>query len=211
MTEDPTTRLMLKLEQIIHRNGWDEPPRLYAIKRYNNKLALSVEMPVPWQGSPAVNLQNIAARMAEGDEWGDLLARSIAMIPGFDGLLFAFEAWSNWIAPSERDGRMLADIPGSKEMRGVFVVDVRGGMHLMRRIRGEKPTAEKYDEQSGRAVHALVTMVRAIATHLPDDAVDRKALDAIELLSDEEIEAKHAAKKAEGVLPEPYGGPHTDG
>lgn len=196
---DPSLKLVLKLEQIIHRAGWDKPPRLYGIKRTADKLRLTTEMPVPWDGEPGAILEAVAGNMAEPTEWGDMLARGIALIDGFDGLLFAYEGWMSAEPASERDAddhRRLADIPGSKEVRGVLAADVRGRIFAVNRIRGEKPAVQEFDEVTGRAPWALVTMVKAVAAHLPDEAVDREALANLTLLTDDEVKAKARQARA---------------
>lgn len=191
----PVIDLMLKLERDIHRDGWDQPPRLHAIKRHHNMLSLTAPMPVNWRGNGGVILEHIAQRMAEPDEWGDLVARSLALVDGFDGMLFAYEGWANDILPSEVAGRSLADIPGSKELRGVTVYDVRGRVFIASRVRGEAPTAKEIHTMSGGVSAALLAMVRAVATHLPDEAVDREALAAVKLLTEAEVEALIRAER----------------
>lgn len=200
MTDAPTMdQVMLRLEREIHRGGWDQPPQLRSIQRRGaHRLALSNPHPIPWDGETGAILAGVADQMEQETLWGRLLATATARLPGWTGFLFAYEAWTNNITPKERGGRKLADIPGSKELRGVFAVDITGGVHSVMRHRGEPAKAEGLPNLAGRIPDAMIRMVKAVAAYLPDDSgVDRKALAALRVLTDDEIEQLRVKAEAE--------------
>lgn len=194
-------RLMLKLEQSIHHAGWDQPPQLrHLMRRGANRVTLSRPMPVPWEGHPGLIIAGIADQMDRPTPRGELLARSTAMLPGWYGFLFASEGWMSDIDPDERDGRKLADIPGSVETRQVYAVDITGGAYFILRRRGEKPKiVTGLDALGGRVPNSLAPMVKAVAEYLPDDSgVDREALASINIVSEvEDLRALAKKLKAE--------------
>lgn len=181
---------MLKLEQGLHHKGWDRSPGLYSILRDRGRLRLR-EHPVPWNGPPGAILEAIADQVCKPTQWGELLAFTMAAVEGFHGLLFAHEGWFNTMPPEERDNRRLADIVGSKEMRGVYAVTTEAKVYYVIRIRGEKPQLNVISgdlQLGGRVADALVRIVKAVAALMPDEAVDRAALDALKLPTEEEAD-----------------------
>lgn len=191
----PEARLMLKLEQRLHREGWDQPAALYVIVRTEDRMRL-IKQPAPLHSDPAARLKYIADVMSEpGNQLGELTAMAMAAFDGFHGLLFSHEAWQTYLSTRERGGRAAADTPGSKELRGVLAITVRAKAYYVSRIRGERPSVEEFDDLGGRVADALVRMLRAVAVHLPDGAVDREALAALKVLNNDEMDARVRAAR----------------
>jgi len=190
LTPDPVIKgMLLKMEQAIHRGGWDQPPRFGYLTRSPHALKF-IPMPLNMRGEPGAAIEAAGMDMFHGGAVGGLLAKVTALVTGFYGWAFCFEAWAT-DTPSAHRERAAADTPGSKEMRGLAVVDIEGRLHELTRIRGEKPrvTLQPFNKYGGRAVNGLIMMLKAVVAHLPDDYpfLERETVDAMRVMTDEQI------------------------
>lgn len=139
------TKLLIKCEQQVHREGWQEPPMVCALVwRPGSVLTMfDAEIPV---AAPAPEL------------FMDLLGRNALADPSFgnavqEELGSSFFGWAHvWMGyyPNSRQvpvERWTATIgkpdnyPDAVEVRIMAVVDLLGRPYLIRRIRGQKPHA----------------------------------------------------------------------
>lgn len=172
------------LEQEINRAGWDAPPLLaimYSkdISRDRTALAM-VPFPVQPQEIAGDDIGGVLMHMGGRMRYeGEAMNRALREHwEGFVGMLLVTEAWLNSeLTPDRRDGRSLADIPGSVEVRIVFAIDTAGRAFQLTRRRGRRPEMEIFDngdeaKVSGRVAIGLRDMTWALARALPLGSAD---------------------------------------
>jgi hypothetical protein len=155
---DTIGNLLLDMEARAHRQGWDGPAvfavlsgdpdaeaayrRLGALLagRAGAYAAWSVLPPQAMDGYPQHGLYRLARNLtyAKDHPASEMLVAGWGQ-PGFIGTAFLGEGWRGDTDPEERQGRRLADIPGSVEIRFAHAADIGGGYHVVLRERGSKP------------------------------------------------------------------------
>lgn len=184
------------LEGVGHRIGWDNsPPVLVYLMGLvidgKAKALASLPFPAPddmFAQNGGHVLANLGADMLNGSlrPLADKIARNVGV--EFAGMAFAMEAWMGSMSPEEREGRRLADIPGSQEIRSVIVLDGAGRVVFCQRIRGQKPTVRTSEdpdvEVAGMILAGLRDITLAIGSRIPFGSVD---LDAISRVGAEEL------------------------
>lgn len=193
------TGALKSLELAVHKQGWDEAPVLMSLHSYEgDEFKAMAAIPFPIQpnelgpdGGKA--LQFIGEIMRTEQDIPEFFTET--MKHSFAGIAFVTEAWMSMVEPDERDGRMLADIPGSKEIRVAFAIDCAGRAYHVQRIRGERPTVEITEKGiaedgaprklDGRVIIGLRDLAYGIARRLPLGSAD---LDAIAAIATEELE-----------------------
>lgn len=196
---DPEIRLMLKAEQGIHRAGWDEPPRLYGIRRLTDRLRLYT-LPMPPGVHLGLYLESIGEQFEEGTKWGEVAVDMMAALDGFHGFMTVSEAWGlrATIEEHAKIDRPFAEIPGATEIRAVCAVTVHGKHYFIERVRGEKPSIIQPESPGGRIPYGLTRMVLSIARRLPPENVDVPALEELKAIierNDAEAEADLGAAR----------------
>jgi hypothetical protein len=194
LTYEFVNAALLKLEQTLHREGWDQPSRIFTVHtRHNNTMGLT-QIPVQIQNPVGEFIEFMGDRMTDGSEFSrDIIESTVCAIPGFLGLLLVTEAWSNEsISPTEHQvllqkGLSLQDLPDTKEVRVIQMVDTFGRVYAVFRLRGEKPRSEP-NYGGGRIHTAMVKMVRAFASALPEGQADLDALLAVVTPTQEEMQ-----------------------
>lgn len=182
--------LLFKIERIVNRDGWDEPPRLMVVyqngdtqteRNYRGVLeqfgkpikcgeysAMQMCSPSDMEGIASHIIFDMALRfMASSEGTADYTTEYILNTlrnPGFIGIILCCESWTSRISPEERNGRMLADIPGSLETRIISYGDVNGKSKSVSRARGEKP--QLLDDMTGCIPESLIC-VSAVVAKLP--------------------------------------------
>lgn len=197
------------LEEAASHAGWDEPPVLFVLHaarldddhpdpRRSTAARADAEygavgitpMAVPetlWaRAHPRDVLRGIADAFLDFSSPLAGLADDLA-VPSFVGVAFLSEGWENSLPADQRDGRQLADIPGSVEVRTVACVDTSGRYTLAHRVRGQRPTTREYGTGGGAGVAgaipaALRDMVLGVARRMRPDDADIHAL--AKLISD---------------------------
>ena len=174
----------LDLEAQAHKNGWDAPPVVgvfYDVGIGYRTASIPVDI-AEVHPETRVALKALAESMRAtreiraplNDQFTPEVRSQLA------GIWLIHEAWVSDIAPEERGGRSLADIPGSWESRGVVVIDCGGRVVYVRRTRGEDPVVEGEDVAvTGAMVEALADLLMEHCLSMPDDAYDRKAIEAL--------------------------------
>lgn len=184
---DDVNGLILKVEQGVHHQGWDQDPFLAALRWRPPALGLR-PIPVPIGNPPGDFLKALAwAVQAPSD--GDRFAASMPPDAGFFGLAFIAEGWLNEdLEPGQYEAldRPLADIVGSVECRHINAVDITGRAHQVIRVRGRKPEYQLYSP-GGRVLQALLDMVRVVAARMPPGSVDLQTLGNAKILTPAEV------------------------
>lgn len=189
--------LALAMEEARAKEGWDVEPLLGIVLRVtppppDGEMYAVLPFPVqPAQIYPNTGeaLLYIGSQMNQPDAPKALTPRERR---NFAGVLFAAEGWQ---APSERardtaegrERRRLADIPGSKEIRFIHLLDCSGRYCTVTRIRGEEPKLITIEpdmdpgnmRMEGRVVVALREFLLGVGRNLRPDAMDRDAIAAI--------------------------------
>src|SRR4051794_23674928 len=146
------------LEEDIHKLGWDHSPvlgvviqlapgldsRSVGMTRGYGRFAMTLfpVQPADLPGPPG----EVLSRIGSACQAGRLKPTLPEEIGSLCGVALVVEAWSNNTPPDERDGRSLADIPGSKEVRNVTVIDCGGRVYFLERVRGKQPTIEQWPD-----------------------------------------------------------------
>lgn len=189
------TTLLTKIEADLHRVGWDDTPpiMLTMVGDVVDGATLLGAIPMPFPADLfAVEagqvVEQVGLSMLDDKSPLGALAEDLANMQQeagvhFAGLIFASEAWMASGPDIDRQGRRLADIPGSVEVRFVTAMDCSGRMTDVTRVRGRKPRVDVYDPRKttgdrkvGRIVDGLRDGVLAVAKHMPPGSVDRDAL-----------------------------------
>lgn len=175
--------LLLAVEASVHRDGWDEPARLYVLTQAGALVrsgisfhtpvhaggltALSIAPPMAFHGNPAHALFKVAWAASQGLPAAGLFVALIGSVPGFVGLAFVVESWMRRdMSDAERDAlgeRSFADIPGSLEARMVHARDCADRMYAVSRPRGEQPRLSLPGDghPEGSIVESLAVLVAA--------------------------------------------------
>jgi len=179
---DDLRNIALDLEKQAHEHGWDQPP--VAGVFFDIGLGYRTE-PLPaflphFHPHPLTALRLITAALHEARDSRAGLAEEFdtetrSMLAG---VWLIHETWMNTTPREERDGRRLADIPGSKEMRGVMLVDCGGHVVYARRVRGEEPDAE-LEVRGGGIVESLAGLLLEHCWGMPDGTYDKAALEKL--------------------------------
>lgn len=195
---DRMGRLLLKLEADAHRGGWDAPANMFVLydsrdvatdqayrqmmgrfagppSRLGPYAAHGAVPPGSLDGYPQHALFRLALYLSGSDH--PHVAALVGMLrqPGFLGVAFQHEGWVREARDdAERESwgkQRFADMPGSREYRMVHAVDIGGGYHAARRVRGEKPDLLPGDATVEGAVVESLRMVVAVVADLPRPAL----------------------------------------
>lgn len=184
--------MIAKLEQSVHRQGWDKPAHLAIVQERRANVLVMEPLPFYLESPPGAFVEFMGSRFASGDDWSQQITMAMMhQYPGFYGLAFICEVWANEVlSPEEQNamahrGESLADVPGSYEARQLLMADVYGQSRVVFRKRGQKPFVGRIDHTGGRATHGLYQMVHRLAAELPDDRCDREALAKMAVISPE--------------------------
>lgn len=190
-------RLLTRVEQDANRNGWDNPEfpaALYVLYDWHDQgteiayrdlmadrrggparcgpyAAQSMVPPAALYGIASHALFRMALNVSQSDHPAPAKFVELTRQPGFLGVAFLCEAWTNVMTPEEHDARddnvRLADLPDSKEMRGVYATDIGGNVYMVQRIRGEKPNlllpGDNKAKITGSIIESLQMFVAVIA------------------------------------------------
>lgn len=159
-------------ERNLARHGWDNmemTPMLGIVAGVTHGEEVAyMTLPFPFQPKVVDPDEPVAGLVRIG---ADLLSGQLPMAsppPGLAadvaGLVFVAEGWMNTVEPGDRDGRALADIPGSKEIRMVHILDCAGRLHVCRRERGNEPTVAtvEFGDGEAEAAGAVVDGMRKV-------------------------------------------------
>lgn len=193
------------MESFANGSGWDCDPMFGLVLRANNvelshardivnRRALPEAktaddayglMPYPIQPND-IGPQTVVAMkaIAETVKVHGLVPSGFAVdrAGDFIGVIFICEAWESTLPPEERDGRKIADIPGSVESRNVYAIDAGGHVYWTKRIRGQQPENYVDGEEgaviTGDLIEALREIMLAAADQLPEE-IDVEAVKKI--------------------------------
>lgn len=181
---------IVRLEEKMHRGGWDEPDKLFAMIGTTAGTVpefMRQGFPRQTQALVAYDLTGVlkALNGTVLNELADAMEQDpdAGMIAGlakpeFVGFAVSVETWVNMtMTPEERaeDPRRLADIPGSVEARQIVSVDVAGRALMVHRQRGKQPITS-VSELQGRSLRGLARMTWAVARKMPLGSVELDAL-----------------------------------
>jgi hypothetical protein len=191
-------RLLIRLEQDANRGGWDGPAALYVLYDWHDRgtEAAYKDLMAVRRGAPARCGPYAAQSMVPSDALSGIASHALFRLalnvsqsdhpaptsfiklmrqPGFLGVAFQCESWTRTMTSDERDAYDInvrfADLPDSKEARGVYAADVSGGVYAAQRIRGEKPwllvPGAGDLSQFGGSVPQSLQMIVAVIADLP--------------------------------------------
>lgn len=178
MTPEPrdyVKQLLMRAEQGIHRDGWDQEPFMGTLEWLSPHALAMTKIEVKIENPPGAYIEWLGKlHLDEPEVPQALLDRCRGR---FYGMYFACEGWMQATTETEEArrisnaGRSLADIPGSKELRMVHAVDIWGRSYSIHRVRGEKP-AMLEDKPSfsvgGRVTEGLRQMTLSVAQLVPE-------------------------------------------
>jgi hypothetical protein len=177
-TPEKTAGLLLKVEQHVHRAGWDQPPFLGSL-HLSRPGAISL-LPFPFRiESPPGDFLAYIAQICEANEQhaNTFVSRSDATGPTF-GLAFVSEGWMLKGTPEQTkaflaSNQRISQQDNKIEARSVSAIDVTGNIYFINRVRGEKPTWHNDMEVGGLVVESLRRILLAGMRTLPgqDQAV----------------------------------------
>jgi hypothetical protein len=183
-----------KLEQGIHRYGWDQPPMCAELHWHTSVMQVE-SIPLP-DGNPGEYLSSVARLFSSDQPEVKAGVAGIAQ-PAFFGMVLVNEAWGNdELTPEQNQARRkpLADTVGSYESRIVSAVDIRGNIYCLNRRRGEKPEDWSRYPITGRVIRSLHAITLAVAERLPPGLADLEALRRADAIpSPEELRARWKA------------------
>lgn len=187
------TAMLLHVERRVNEAGWDKPPCLgiltVSTKSNNNVMGLHV-MNVAIPNPPGAFVEYVGQEHLEDPAFAQTLVQDYG--DEFYGVVFMCEVWMGTMAPSERDGRALADIPGSLEARQISAVDIHGRQYFINRVRGQKARTTEdmnFVELAGRVYQGLHNMVLGTVRQMPGRADLLSDLETILIKTPEESEA----------------------
>jgi hypothetical protein len=192
---EPMENVLIATEEMMSGQGWDEPPLLALVLRMPPPPGMAeafgvvpyVVQPGDLAEAPVQALLYLGAKLRQEDAPESLPAswrRRLA------GVTFAGEGWAADPETYQPDGPRFADIPGSREVRFVHLLDCAGRYFHMTRFRGsepEKPWVMEPDDpgagesvrMSGNVVIGLRDFLLGISKRLPPDAIKRDVIAAI--------------------------------
>lgn len=192
----PDEEVMLEVAKGVEAasgDEWDEPSLLATVfrRRVDDVMGMFVYpfaiQPYEIDDDPAQGLLYLAGRLLTDDNVPPLLPGD-DMAKGFAGVLFKGEGWMRAEVDDEARGalgdRRFADIPGSKEVRFVHLVDCGGRYYTVNRPRGEKPETlvikpGRELEVLGNVPIGLRDLLLAFGRQLPFGTMDLDALRGI--------------------------------
>ncbi len=133
-----------RIEADINRKGWDQEPMFTLLFRSEINESRMIISAAPYPVQPTDVDPNPAVGLSKIIHWLDHEGSEFPVVPpdigtDFYGFAFSAEAWHSELSPEERQGRRLADIPGSKEARVVQIITPEGNFIFVERLRGEQP------------------------------------------------------------------------
>jgi hypothetical protein len=161
-------QLLLRAEAVTHRDGWDEPARVFVLvdaeeqpntaaefqqrmRREGQPVRVGGYLAQPLLGPgvfvamasirPPDLLRQFGLGLAYGPSEVPALARERELLraPGVVGFAIVHEAWVNE-DPTRPAGVRLADVPGSYEARMLLAATLTGEVVAARRRRGQPPS-----------------------------------------------------------------------
>jgi hypothetical protein len=179
-TPEKTAELLLKVEQQVHRAGWDQDPFLGSL-HLSRPGAISL-VPFPFRiESPPGDFLAYIAQIAEANEQHahTFVNRSDATGPTF-GLAFVSEGWMHQGTPEEMKAfvaskQRISELDNKIEARSVSAIDVTGNIYFINRVRGEKPTWHHDMDVGGLIVESLRRILLAGMKTIPGE--DQAVLD----------------------------------
>lgn len=182
------TELALTAEQELARDGWDDTPPMLGIILGRREGGVDTYGVMPFPMQPADIADDVVGGLrALGGAMLQMKPGNLPRAKGLKdlaGVFFSSEGWfNNTLTPDEIAGRSLADIPSSKEVRTIYILDTAGRFVFVQRIRGENPTVQVADpadkdawDVGGRLVDGMRKVLIALAREMPFGTAD---LDAI--------------------------------
>ncbi len=180
-------QLLFRVEQSIHRHGWDQPPFIGTVGflRPNmlslNRIDMQIKNPprVFLEWLAGVHLMDPAVPQAMLDQH-----------PGtFYGVVFVCEGWtkrggvtSEQARKMQRENTSMADLPDAEEVRMIIAVDIWGRTYSIHRIRGDKPMMHEDNPNAsvaGGVAEALRQIVLSVVQILPDHKEQETALNTL--------------------------------
>lgn len=196
-------KLLLKIESVVHRDGWDEPPFL-AVLRWGSPTNLTLtRIPVRIPDPPGAFVHFLGQESRTDLD----VAQHLAEVAGerFYGTVFVCEGWGVTEPDAEKlkaihdSGRSLEEVDGRFEARMVNAVDLHGRRMHIRRIRGQKPTVDREEQAvalGGRVYEALRLITLSIIEQLPTHAEHVDALKFLLVDRAGDVFARHDFRKA---------------
>lgn len=136
-------RLLLHAEQAIHRHGWDQPALLATLEFLPHSRLIFRESSVSLVPNVRAAVEHLGNAFLEKPHLGQAVAQDIGT--NFAGFGLVTEAWQQDTTDPKRmrelnESRVsLADLPGSKEVRMINVIDIWARTFTVHRVRGQKP------------------------------------------------------------------------
>lgn len=194
MIPDPQAMISLanKIEQAAHHTGWDEPPALGYVMRFDGGYRL-IEAPVQPQqlaSNTTAGLVELSKRLFRStDKQRQALKDNPplgSVAPDVAGVVFAFGAWYTDVPIAMRGGKRIADTAEAKEIRVVILLDCGGRLYRVDRVRGGKAVATMYgphhkgaERTSGPVIESLRRILLAVGANMPDGTIDMEAVGAV--------------------------------
>lgn len=189
------SKLLLEVEAIVHRKGWDQQSFLTALDWTRpEKLALA-EIPLPIQNPPGDFVNYVGQTFMNDPQLAKLVLQTCRR---FYGMAFVCEGWQAKPDMTEeehtealRAGRGYADQVGAKEVRMITAIDLHSRIYFIQRVRGEKPIEHGPEGVTlgGQVIEGLRKMTLACARQLPDN------LEYVTLLNSLKIEQREVIVK----------------
>lgn len=173
------------LEQTLDTKGWDQEALLALVLRVEAREMFDDVLPDPAMRADddvfavvdfPIQPSQVAPSIGDGMQMLAKFFNARAASPApaalekLCGLLMITEGWTNSIPRSQRDGRMLADIPGSQEIRTVLIIDCGGRVYIAERVRGHEPTVRQHPnpaDYAGRLPQAMRDILLGIEAGRP--------------------------------------------
>lgn len=178
-------KLLLKVEQSIHKGGWDQPAVLGWLRLREPERMSFVRFEPPISGDPKMFLGTMIGYAETPEGRAILLGFAQSQeAKEFFGYAFVGEGWMRETHdPDSVDrSRPFADQVGSIETRNLSAVTIQGDVISIMRKRGEKPvTAMDAAWQGGQIPALLLALVKVVARMLPPGRVDLEQLEKVAL------------------------------
>lgn len=173
---NPTRKLLLELEAVEHRKGWDRPPVLGVLVRPRGVFAVAQLFGDFPAGHPPTLIAGAAQQLLDRP---DFTAGLVASMPALSGVVLVAEGWAappgmtlEQNAEMKAGGLGFADMPGAVETRMVSAVLLDGSMWLVSRVRGRQAEVVRQDGPGGDLEGLIFASLRGLlstmAVHLPD-------------------------------------------
>ena len=188
MIPDPDAMIFLakKLETAAHRQGWDQEATLGIVFDIDGGYRTTPfpAQPAELDPNPAMGLLMLAEGLYRNTGYARRQIREHNAESGGRDLAGLWFISEGWMRPPELadDERAAADIPGTKEVRFLTLLDCAGVTYNVQRVRGEKPTMEVIKpgcselETHGNVFDGLRRMLLALGSNMPDGSIDMEAV-----------------------------------